>query len=132
MMINVILNLAIAICCIEAMSFEDIPSTFTYKQPTLPKTDEEADMNYPDEQRLIANLLGMYDTAARPVFNASKAVVIKFSLSLIQILDMVILNDILWLFNVKIIHFKDERNQILTSNVWIEQVIKNKTPQKKS
>ena len=44
----------------------------------------------PDEQRLISKLLRGYDTAARPVFNASKSVVIEFGFSLIQIYDMVI------------------------------------------
>ncbi len=62
------------------------------------------DPTFPDEQRLIYELLAAYDTAARPVFNASKNVIIDLSLSLIQISDM------------------DERNQILTANVWIEQV----------
>ena len=58
----------------------------------------------PDEQRLISRLLRGYDPAARPVYNASTPVVIKFGFSLIQICDM------------------DERNQILTTNVWLEQV----------
>lgn len=60
--------------------------------------------SFPDEQRLIHELLSSYDTAARPVFNASKSVLITMSLSLVQISDM------------------DERNQIFTSIVWIEQV----------
>jgi hypothetical protein len=48
-------------------------------------------VNIPDEQLLIARLLKNYDPAARPVFNASKPVVINFSFSLIQICDMVML-----------------------------------------
>ena len=43
----------------------------------------------PDEQRLISMLLKNYDPAARPVFNASKPVVVKFGFLLIQICDMV-------------------------------------------
>lgn len=43
-----------------------------------------------DEQNLIREMLDSYDEAARPVFNASRSVVIIFSLSLIQISDMVI------------------------------------------
>ena len=43
----------------------------------------------PDEQILINNLLMNYDPGARPVFNASHPIVIKFSFSLIQICDMV-------------------------------------------
>ena len=46
-------------------------------------------VNIPDEQLLIARLLKNYDPAARPVFNASKPVVINFSFSFIQICDMV-------------------------------------------
>lgn len=68
--------------------------------------DDESlsEMNLPDEQVLINKLLKYYDPAARPVFNASNPVVIKFSFALIQLCDM------------------DERNQILTTNVWLEQV----------
>lgn len=43
----------------------------------------------PDEQILISKLLRNYDPAARPVYNASKPVVIKFGFALIQICDMV-------------------------------------------
>lgn len=60
-------------------------------------------VDIPDEQLLIGRLLRYYDPASRPVFNASKPVIIKFGLSFIQICDM------------------DERNQILTTNVWLEQ-----------
>ena len=47
------------------------------------------EINYPDEQVLIYRLLRNYDPAARPVFNASKIVTVKFSFSLIQICDLV-------------------------------------------
>ena len=57
----------------------------------------------PDEQLLISRLLRNYDPASRPVYNASTNVLIHFGLSLIQICDM------------------DERNQVLTTNVWLEQ-----------
>lgn len=43
----------------------------------------------PDEQMLISKLLSNYDPAARPVFNSSKTVVIRFNIALIQIIDMV-------------------------------------------
>jgi hypothetical protein len=58
----------------------------------------------PDEQLLIGRMLRNYDPASRPVFNASKPVIVRFGLAFIQICDM------------------DERNQILTTNVWLEQV----------
>ncbi|XP_046574361.1 neuronal acetylcholine receptor subunit alpha-10-like isoform X1 [Haliotis rubra] len=57
----------------------------------------------PDEQKLLRKLLEKYDPYARPVYNASKTVVVKFGLTLIQIADM------------------DEVNQVLTINVWLEQ-----------
>ena len=62
-----------------------------------------SNVTIPDEQLLIARLLKNYDPAARPVYNASKTVVVKFGFLLVQICDM------------------DERNQILTTNVWLEQ-----------
>ena len=43
----------------------------------------------PDEQRLLSKLLGDYDPAARPVFNASHVVKVYFGLTLTQISDMV-------------------------------------------
>lgn len=43
----------------------------------------------PDEQRLLRQLLHQYDTAARPVYNASHTVTVKFGLTLTQIADMV-------------------------------------------
>jgi len=43
----------------------------------------------PDEQRLMRHLLSDYDPASRPVFNASRTVVVKFGITLAQIADMV-------------------------------------------
>jgi len=43
----------------------------------------------PDEQRLLEYILDNYNTAARPVYNASKNVTISFGMTLIQIADMV-------------------------------------------
>ena len=42
-----------------------------------------------DEYNLINQLLNDYEPAARPVVNAGKSVSVKFSISLIQIYDMV-------------------------------------------
>ncbi|UJR23945.1 hypothetical protein I4U23_026913 [Adineta vaga] len=57
----------------------------------------------PDEQRLMAQLLRNYDPSARPVYNASNTVSVAFGISLTQLSDM------------------DEKNQILTTNIWLEQ-----------
>jgi len=43
----------------------------------------------PDEQRLLRTLLRSYDPGIRPVFNVSRNVVVNFSLTLVQIMDMV-------------------------------------------
>ncbi|XP_013393012.1 neuronal acetylcholine receptor subunit non-alpha-2 isoform X2 [Lingula anatina] len=61
------------------------------------------EIKIPDEQRLLRNLLYKYDTASRPVYNASHTVTVKYGLTLTQIADM------------------DEVNQVLTTNVWLEQ-----------
>lgn len=47
------------------------------------------DQPIPDEQNLISRLLFNYEPSARPVFNASKPIVVNFGLSLIQICDLV-------------------------------------------
>ena len=82
-----------------------------YKSSSRDSSDEKSksrhllDQELPDEQRLLEFLLDNYDPAARPVFNASESVEVKFGFSLVQLYDM------------------DERNQILTTNVWLEQVL---------
>ncbi len=47
------------------------------------------DCKIPDEQRLLIKLLRGYETASRPVYNASHSVTIKYGLTLVQISDMV-------------------------------------------
>ncbi|VDN01622.1 unnamed protein product [Thelazia callipaeda] len=56
-----------------------------------------------DEQRLLHYLLKEYEKAVRPVRNASNTVVVKLGLTMTNIFDM------------------DEKNQVLTMNVWLEQ-----------
>uniref|UniRef100_A0A914BW61 Uncharacterized protein n=1 Tax=Acrobeloides nanus TaxID=290746 RepID=A0A914BW61_9BILA len=56
-----------------------------------------------DEQRLFRHILRDYDLSVRPVFNASKTVIVYMGLTLTHI------------FNI------DERNQVLALNVWVEQ-----------
>lgn len=56
-----------------------------------------------DEQRLLDKLLHGYNPASRPVYNASDVVTVKFGFTLTQVSDM------------------DEVNQVLTTNVWLEQ-----------
>ncbi|XP_022104190.1 neuronal acetylcholine receptor subunit alpha-10-like isoform X2 [Acanthaster planci] len=56
-----------------------------------------------NEQKLYEDLMRNYNKKVRPVWNSSSIVKVSLALSVIQILEM------------------DERNQILTTNVWIEQ-----------
>ena len=60
-----------------------------------------------DEKRLIRRLLRHYEhvgVVGRPVFNQSQTVFVKYGLGLVQIIDL------------------DEKNQILTTNVWSRYV----------
>ncbi|XP_065556207.1 neuronal acetylcholine receptor subunit alpha-10-like isoform X4 [Artemia franciscana] len=56
------------------------------------------------EYRLAQYLMSTYDRAVRPSRNASEPVNVTFGLSLTQIIDV------------------DERNQILTTNCWLNQI----------
>ncbi|KAI0214558.1 Acetylcholine receptor subunit alpha-L1, partial [Lamellibrachia satsuma] len=56
-----------------------------------------------DEQRLYRRLMRHLDKAVRPVRNSSSPVVVKLGITLTQIFDL------------------DERNQVLTTNVWLDQ-----------
>jgi len=61
----------------------------------------------PDEKRLIKRLLDRYEhvgVIGRPVYNTSQTVKVSYGMSLIQILDV------------------DEKNQVLTINVWSRYV----------
>jgi hypothetical protein len=42
-----------------------------------------------DEERLLMNMLKLYNAAARPVYNASHAVTVQFGINLVQIQKMV-------------------------------------------
>jgi len=60
-----------------------------------------------DEKRLIKQLLSKYQevgVVGRPVFNQSDTIQVNYGLQLIQILEM------------------DEKNQVLTTNVWSRYV----------
>ncbi|XP_033725858.1 neuronal acetylcholine receptor subunit alpha-10-like [Pecten maximus] len=65
--------------------------------PILTKT-----VNVSSEQRLMLYLMAGYEKSIRPVYNSSSPVEVKLGLTLTQILDL------------------DEKNQILTTNVWME------------
>jgi len=63
-----------------------------------------------DEKRLIKMLLNNYEkvgVVGRPVLNQSETIHVNYGLALIQILDL------------------DEKNQVLTTNVWSRYVSTN-------
>lgn len=60
-------------------------------------------VSVPDEQRLFEDLMMGYEKSVRPVINANTILKVTFSLKLNQIIDL------------------DERHQVLTTNVFIDQ-----------
>lgn len=58
-----------------------------------------------DEKRLLRHLMRGYERDVRPVKNASTPIVIQLSMTLTQIFDM------------------DEKNQVLTTIIWLDQVL---------
>ncbi len=62
-----------------------------------------------DSRRLYDDLIGGYNRLVRPVSNNSDKLTVYMSLKLTQILDV------------------DEKNQIMTTNVWVRQVTAKKT-----
>uniref|UniRef100_A0A6Q2Y6H0 Cholinergic receptor, nicotinic, alpha 4b n=1 Tax=Esox lucius TaxID=8010 RepID=A0A6Q2Y6H0_ESOLU len=55
------------------------------------------------EERLIKNLFANYNKLSRPVANTSDVVLVHFGLSIAQLIDV------------------DEKNQMMTTNVWVKQ-----------
>ncbi|XP_012943343.1 neuronal acetylcholine receptor subunit alpha-5 [Aplysia californica] len=64
--------------------------------------EEEPERVESDEQRLMRRLVSGYDNSVRPVYQAQEPVDVLLGLTLTQILDL------------------DEKNQVLTTNVWLE------------
>ncbi|XP_070206651.1 neuronal acetylcholine receptor subunit alpha-10-like [Littorina saxatilis] len=62
-----------------------------------------SDSDLTDEQRLLRYLRHNYDPSVRPVYDAKRPVVINLGITLTQIIDV------------------DEKNQVLTTNVWLDQ-----------
>ncbi|CAF1146456.1 unnamed protein product [Adineta ricciae] len=70
---------------------------------TLVDCSNRTRINCSDEQRLLYFLMRNYSNSVRPVHNASVPVPVKLGLTLTQIFDMM------------------EKNQILITNVWLDQ-----------
>ncbi|XP_046373223.1 neuronal acetylcholine receptor subunit alpha-10-like isoform X2 [Haliotis rufescens] len=56
-----------------------------------------------DEQKLYMSLMAGYDRHTRPVYNASHSVDVYIGITLTQVFDV------------------DEKNQVLTTNIWLDQ-----------
>ncbi|XP_034463779.1 neuronal acetylcholine receptor subunit alpha-2-like [Hippoglossus hippoglossus] len=61
------------------------------------------------EDELFRSLFGRYSKWTRPARNISDVVIVKFGLSIAQLIDV------------------DEKNQMMTTNVWLKQVGKRLT-----
>ncbi len=63
--------------------------SFSFKETEIPGRRASRRGRLPDEQALLRRILHNYDTSARPVYNASHTVTVKFGFTLAQIADMV-------------------------------------------
>ncbi|CAF4435824.1 unnamed protein product, partial [Rotaria sp. Silwood2] len=91
---------------------------------TLLDCDSQTPNNCSDEQRLLYFLMKNYSNSVRPVRNASLPVPVKLGLTLTQIFDMVNIKDLNYKIGKKTKYFaifQIEKNQILITNVWLDQ-----------
>ena len=80
------------------------------------------------ERHLIYKLLENYNKLERPVNNESAPLNVTFSITLQQIIDVVsLLYSKKKKINSLFLLMKDEKNQILVSNIWLNIVSKYKS-----
>ena len=80
-----------------------IPTSVPYAATAIQVPDAfEKQTN--DEKRLLQYLMRNYDPNVRPLRDSSAPVIIRLGITLTQIFDL------------------DEKNQVLTTNVWLDQV----------
>lgn len=89
----------------DGLNHTQLPSSI----PTiLPKTEIQVPDGFEkqtnDEKRLLQYLMRNYDPNIRPLRDSSSPVIIRLGITLTQIFDL------------------DEKNQVLTTNVWLDQV----------
>ncbi|CAF1260120.1 unnamed protein product [Rotaria sordida] len=87
----------------KCYSFTAIASTLSPSSSLLHEGAINITVHMSDEQRLFYTIMTGYEKAIRPLKKSSEAVVVKLGISLTQILDI------------------DERNQIMTTNIWLDQ-----------
>lgn len=71
--------------------------------------------NSKDSSKLYEDLLSDYNKLVRPVLNNTDQLVVRFKLKLSQLLDVVSLS-----FRTSLIQFQHEKQQIVTTNVWMQ------------
>ncbi|XP_015348436.2 neuronal acetylcholine receptor subunit alpha-4 [Marmota marmota marmota] len=69
----------------------------------LPAVSRPAETRAHAEERLLKALFSGYNKWSRPVANISDVVLVRFGLSIAQLIDV------------------DEKNQMMTTNVWVKQ-----------
>lgn len=78
-----------------------------------------------DEKRLFQSIMSTYEKSVRPCRQVFEPVVVKLGISLTQILDIVCLKRFISSRYCRHKFFyliQDERNQIMTTNIWLDQV----------
>mgnify|MGYP001810434124 CR=1 FL=1 len=98
-----ILRFVLAVCCLSARSSanSDAVEGATLMPPMLPVPPTPVFQN--QEHLLYRKLLKAYDATARPVLNHTRTLEILLRMKLYQILEL------------------SEKDQTLTTNIWIEQ-----------
>lgn len=84
------------------------------------------------EDELFRSLFGGYSKWTRPARNITDVVIVKFGLSIAQLIDVVGKHthntsmcthiDLIHLMFALILCSQDEKNQMMTTNVWLKQV----------
>ncbi|CAF1480509.1 unnamed protein product [Rotaria sordida] len=90
----------------KCYSFTAIASTLSPSSSLLHEGAINITAHMSDEQRLFYTIMTGYEKAIRPLKKSSEAVVVKLGISLTQILGII---------------SYDERNQIMTTNIWLDQ-----------
>jgi len=89
MVIVLIVCAVTGVACVHVMTTTGPAIGVTCRHGNVINSSISHDDKMPDEQRLLVKLLRSYDPGIRPVFNVTQNVVVNFSLTLVQIMDMV-------------------------------------------
>ena len=95
--VRCLLTLVVLLSCVSGRRITSTTTATTpHIKPTAPMNTSAGHQGgsgsrrvIPDEQRLLNKVFRAYDNSVRPVYNATSNVVVRFGLTLIQIMDMV-------------------------------------------